>query len=85
MGAVVKRFENEISQLQQCEERALSKADDRVAQTLAVLDERNDEISHLKTLIRDMESKVNEHVKKVSRKQKKSWKSYSMRMLPCVN
>ena len=48
---------------QQREERALSKADDRVAQTLAVLDERNDEISHhiLKTLIRDMESKVNEH------------------------
>lgn len=57
----MKRFETEISQMQQREERALRKADDRVAQTMAVLDERNEEITHLKALIRDMESKVNEH------------------------
>ena len=47
------------------EQRAVRKADERVAQTMAVLDERNEEIKHLKSLIRDMESKVNEHEKGV--------------------
>ncbi|KAG7349352.1 hypothetical protein IV203_011949 [Nitzschia inconspicua] len=61
MQATAKRFENELSQMQQREERSLRKADDRVAQTMAILDERNEEIAHLKSLIRDMESKVNEH------------------------
>ncbi|KAL3940614.1 MAG: hypothetical protein SGARI_000898, partial [Bacillariaceae sp.] len=61
MQATSVRFDNETNQLQQREERAKRKADDRVAQTMAVLDERNEEITHLKSLIRDMESKVNEH------------------------
>mmetsp|Transcript_56627 Transcript_56627/g.137549 ORF Transcript_56627/g.137549 Transcript_56627/m.137549 type:complete len:929 (-) Transcript_56627:2169-4955(-) len=55
------KFENELAQSQQREHRATQKSDDRVAQSMAVLDERNDEIAHLKKLIRDMESKVNEH------------------------
>lgn len=55
------KFENELAQSQQREYRATQKSDDRVAQTMAILDERNEEIAHLKKLIRDMESKVNEH------------------------
>ena len=55
------KFDNELAQAQLRERRATQKSDDRVAQTMAVLDERNDEITHLKNLIRDMESKVNEH------------------------
>jgi chromosome segregation ATPase len=61
LQATIKRFEKDTAQSQQREERAVRKADDRLAQTMALLDERNEEVSHLKTIIRDMESKVNEH------------------------
>jgi len=55
------KYENEMKQMQQREERALRKVDDRMAQTMAVLDERDEEIKCLKNSIREMESKVNEH------------------------
>mmetsp|Transcript_24858 Transcript_24858/g.58327 ORF Transcript_24858/g.58327 Transcript_24858/m.58327 type:complete len:952 (+) Transcript_24858:122-2977(+) len=55
------KYENEMKQMQQREERALRKVDDRMAQTMAVLDERDEEIKCLKNHIREMESKVNEH------------------------
>jgi len=57
----VEKLENEIVQEQQRGERALRKVDDRVAQTMAILDEKDEEISRLKKSIRSMESKVSEH------------------------
>ena len=56
-----KRQENELSQFQQREERTVMMAEDKVAQTMARLDERNSEIAKLKNLIRTLESKMNEH------------------------
>ena len=61
LKATVNKYENDIAQAQQQEERALRKVGDRMAQTMAVLDERDEEISRLKKSIRSMESKVNEH------------------------
>jgi len=61
LKATMNKYENEIAQAQQREERALRKVNDRMAQTMAVLDERDDEISRLKNSIRDMQSKVSEH------------------------
>lgn len=61
LKAAVNKHEMEINQVQQREERALRKVDDRMAQTMAVLDERDEEIKKLKKSIKAMESKVNEH------------------------
>jgi len=61
LRTLVKKHENQIEQLQQREERALRKVDDRMAQTMAILDERDEEIKLLKKSIAEMESKVNEH------------------------
>jgi hypothetical protein len=61
LGTTVNKYENEIVQVQQREDRALRKVDDRMAQTMAVLDERDEEIKGLKKTIKNMESKVNEH------------------------
>ena len=61
LKAAVDKHEMEINQVQQREERALRKVDDRMAQTMAVLDERDEEIKKLKKSIKAMESKVNEH------------------------
>uniref|UniRef100_A0A7S0TDE5 GRIP domain-containing protein n=1 Tax=Pseudo-nitzschia delicatissima TaxID=44447 RepID=A0A7S0TDE5_9STRA len=61
LNAAVHKHEMEINQVQQREERALRKVDDRMAQTMAVLDERDEEIKKLKKSIKAMESKVNEH------------------------
>jgi len=58
---VVDKHEMEVTQVQQREERALRKVDDRMAQTMAVLDERDEEIKKLKKSIKTMQSKVNEH------------------------
>ncbi|OEU07910.1 hypothetical protein FRACYDRAFT_264790 [Fragilariopsis cylindrus CCMP1102] len=61
LKATLGKYENEISQAKQQEERVLRKADDRVAQTMAILDERDEEISRLKKSIRSIESKAKEH------------------------
>jgi len=61
LRTTVTKYDKEIAQVQQREERALRKVDDRMAQTMAVLDERDEEIKSLKRSIKTMESKVNEH------------------------
>jgi hypothetical protein len=61
LGTTVNKYEKEIAQVQQREDRALRKVDDRMAQTMAVLDERDEEIKGLKKTIKNMASKVNEH------------------------
>ena len=61
LKTTVSKLENDIARTQKREEHALQKADDRMAQTMAVLDERDDEIKNLKKSIRNMESKVSEH------------------------
>mmetsp|Transcript_18967 Transcript_18967/g.52914 ORF Transcript_18967/g.52914 Transcript_18967/m.52914 type:complete len:984 (-) Transcript_18967:48-2999(-) len=61
LKAAVNKYENDIAQAKKQEERALRKVDDRMAQTMAVLDERDEEISRLKKSIRNMESKLSEH------------------------
>lgn len=61
LKAATKKYENDTLQAKQREERAVRKVEDRLAQTMAMLDERNDEVAQMKKLIRTMESKVNEH------------------------
>jgi len=61
LRTTVNKYEKEIAQVQQQEERAIRKVDDRMAQTMAVLDERDEEIKSLKKCMKNMESKVNEH------------------------
>jgi hypothetical protein len=61
LKATLGKYENETAQTKQQEERVLRKADDRVAQTMAILDERDEEISRLKQSIRSIESKAKEH------------------------
>jgi len=61
LGTTVNKYENEIAQVQQRKDRALRKVDDRMAQTMAVLDERDEEIKGLKKNIKNIKSKVNEH------------------------
>jgi hypothetical protein len=61
LRTTVTKYDKEIAQVQQREERALRMVDDRMAQTMAVLDERDEEIKSLKKSIKTMASKVNEH------------------------
>lgn len=61
LRTIVNKHEKEIAQVQQREERATRKVDDRMAQTMAVLDERDEEIKSLKKSINNMKSRVNEH------------------------
>ena len=59
--SLVKKHENQLALAQQREKRALQMADDKVAQTMAMLDEREEEISRLKSVMRSLESSVDEH------------------------
>jgi hypothetical protein len=56
-----KKQENQFTQSQQREERSIRMAEDKVAQTMAMLDERDEQLSNLKKVIRDLESKMNEN------------------------
>lgn len=49
------------SQIEQQQVRALRMAEDKLAQTLAMLDEREETVQHLKTMIQTMESRMSEH------------------------
>jgi hypothetical protein len=53
--------ESQLLQSEQREDRITRMSEDKVAQTLAILDERDEQISNLKKLIRGLESKMNEH------------------------
>ena len=55
LKTTVSKLENDIARTQKREEHALQKAEDRMAQTMAVLDERDDEIKNLKKSIRNMQ------------------------------
>ena len=57
-----RKYESQISQSEQRDKRSIRMAEDKVAQTMAVLDERNDEIKRLKSVIKGLESSMNEHV-----------------------
>eukprot|EP00980_Cylindrotheca_fusiformis_P029326 scaffold23297_cov132-Cylindrotheca_fusiformis.AAC.4 len=56
-----KKQESLLSQSQQREDRAIRMAEDKVARTMAMLDEREEQITSLKKAIRDLESTMNEH------------------------
>ena len=49
------------SQIQQQQARSLRMAEDKLAHTLALLDEREENVKHLKTMIQTIESKMSEH------------------------
>lgn len=53
--------EKQLLQYQKKEERSIRSAEDKVAHTLALLDERNGQIADLKKLVRDLESKMTKH------------------------
>lgn len=64
-GMELKKFQKNqealLHQSQQREDRAIRMAEDKVAQTMAMLDERDEQIASLKKLTRDLESTMNEH------------------------
>ncbi|CAJ1934190.1 unnamed protein product [Cylindrotheca closterium] len=61
LAASQKAHEGQLVQHQKREERSVRSAEDKVAHTLALLDERNDQIADLKELLRDLESKMTKH------------------------
>eukprot|EP00934_Nitzschia_sp_Nitz4_P007554 Nitzschia sp. Nitz4//scaffold22_size323478//273209//275650//NITZ4_000579-RA/size323478-processed-gene-0.484-mRNA-1//-1//CDS//3329543153//7544//frame0 len=65
LRTALRQHENELIQSSQQENRTLRKTEDKLAQTLALLDERNDEISRLKTKMKQLESSMNEHAEGV--------------------
>jgi hypothetical protein len=56
-----KQSEKSVLQLQQQHSRAIRMAEDKLAQTLAILDEREESIMQLKAKIKTLESKMSEH------------------------
>lgn len=57
----LKKHENLLSQASLKEQRAIRITEEKLAQSLALLDERNDEVAKLKQLVVDLESSMNEH------------------------
>lgn len=58
---VLARLENANTQNQQRQDRAVRIAEDKLAQTLAILDEREEQISQLKNMVKSMSDEVHEH------------------------
>jgi chromosome segregation ATPase len=57
----LKKQENDLAQAQMREHRALRITEEKLAQTMAILDERDDEVIHLKAVLKNLESAMNEH------------------------
>jgi len=55
------QHESSSTQHQMQQERALRMAEDKLAQTMAVLDDREEQVKHLKTKIQHLESEMSEH------------------------
>eukprot|EP00977_Amphora_coffeiformis_P005812 scaffold1223_cov151-Amphora_coffeaeformis.AAC.5 len=58
---ILAKLENSHAQNQQRQDRALRIAEDKLAQTLAILDEREEQIGQLKNMIKSISAEVNEH------------------------
>lgn len=58
---ILAKLENAHAQNQQRQDRALRIAEDKLAQTLAILDEREEQIGQLKSMVQSMSVEVNEH------------------------
>lgn len=56
-----KSHESQLAQHERREERSIRSAEDKLAHTLALLDERNEQVSDLKKMVRDLESKMTKH------------------------
>lgn len=57
----VSQYESSSSQTQQRQERSLRMTEDKLAQTLAMLDEREEQIAQLKNMVKSMSSEMNDH------------------------
>jgi len=55
------RTENDTAQHQQRQERSLRMAEDKLAQSMAVLDDREDQLKTLKATLKSMKGKMSEH------------------------
>lgn len=61
----LKKHESQLTHANQQEKRSTRMAEEKVAQSLALLDERNEEIARLKKALKEMESSMNEHAEGV--------------------
>jgi chromosome segregation ATPase len=59
--SALRKQESQLSHAQQREHQALQIAEDKVAQTMAILDEREADIAHLKALVKSLESSMDDH------------------------
>mmetsp|Transcript_134056 Transcript_134056/g.199412 ORF Transcript_134056/g.199412 Transcript_134056/m.199412 type:complete len:940 (-) Transcript_134056:23-2842(-) len=57
-----RQFDAQFSQMEQREKRSVRNAEEKLAQIMAVLDERDDEIKRLKSKTKALESTMTEHV-----------------------
>lgn len=57
----LKKHESKIAQANQQEQRSVRMAEDKLAQSLALLDERDEEIARLNEKVKKLESSMNEH------------------------
>jgi hypothetical protein len=55
------KSEKATSQIQQQQARALRMVEDKLAQTMALLDERDENVKHLKDVVKSLESNMTEH------------------------
>jgi hypothetical protein len=62
MRTLSKQIEIQMSQGEQREQRSVRMAEEKVAQAMAILDERDDEINRLKSTIKGLKSSMTEHV-----------------------
>ena len=58
---ILSQLESARAQNQQRQNRAVRMAEDKLAQTLAILDEREEQIAHLKGMVKSMSDEVNDH------------------------
>ena len=57
----LKKHDSKLAQASQQEQRSVRMAEEKLAQTLALLDDRDDEITRLKATVKKLESSMNEH------------------------
>jgi hypothetical protein len=58
---LLKSHESQLAQVNNQEQRAIRMTEDKLAQSMALLDERDEEISQVKAKVKKLESSMNEH------------------------
>ncbi len=61
LNTVTKKHETQLAQVTNQEQRSARMVEEKLAQTMALLDDRDEEISRLKETVKKLESSMNEH------------------------